>query len=402
MRNYFVIFTGQAASLLGSELVQFALIWWLAQTGGSATTLAMAALVGLAPSVALGPFAGVLIDRWNRRTAMIVADLSVALATLALAILFAMEAAGSASVYAAMFVRSLGGAFQWPAMQAQTAALVGERHLTRIAGLNQAMRGVAGIAMPPLAALLLTAAPISTLLLIDIGTAALAIATLVAVRFPPPIRTDGRRDAPSFWADLREGGRYVARRPDLALLIALIAILHFFAAPAFALVPVVVAREFRGGAFELAWMQSASGLGLAIGGLTLGLWGGFRRRIETVLSGIGLMGACLAAFGSLPRGAASFALIPIFLAGLAASMAVGSFQAIQQAIVPPGMQGRVFTISRSGIDAMSPLGMVIAGPMADGLGIRPWYLAAGAVMAVMAGAAFFLPKLMNLEKRSDS
>lgn len=400
MRNYFVIFTGQAASLLGSELVQFALIWWLAKTGGSATTLAMAALVGLAPSVVLGPFAGVLIDRWSRRTVMIVADLAVALATLALAILFAMEAASIASVYAAMFIRSLGGAFHWPAMQAQTSVLVGERHLTRIAGLNQAMRGVASIAMPPLAALLLVAAPISTILLIDLGTAVLAIATLMAVRFPPPIRTEGRVGAPSFWADLREGGRYVTRWPGLAILIALIAILHFFAAPAFALVPVVVTREFRGGAYELAWIQSASGLGLAIGGLTLGLWGGFKRRIVTVLSGIGLMGACLAAFGSLPRGAAFFALIPIFVAGLAASMAVGSFQAIQQAIVPPGMQGRVFAISRSGIDAMSPLGMVMAGPIADGLGIRHWYLAAGAVMAIMAGAAFFLPTLMNLEKRS--
>jgi DHA3 family macrolide efflux protein-like MFS transporter len=400
MRNYFVIFTGQAASLLGSELVQFALIWWLAKTGGSATTLALAALVGLLPSVAFGPFAGVLIDRWNRRTVMIIADLSVALATVALAILFAMEAATIASVYAAMFIRSLGGAFHWPAMQAATSSLVSERHLTRIAAMNQALRGLAGIAMPPLASLLLVASPISTILLIDIGTAVLAIATLMAVRFPRPTGTEGPGIAPSFRADLREGGRYVARWPGLALLIALIAILHFLAAPAFALVPVVVTREFRGGAFELAWMQSASGLGLAIGGLTLGLWGGFKRRIVTVLSGIGLMGACLAAFGSLPSGAASFALVPIFGAGLAASMAVGSFQAIQQAVVPSGIQGRVFAISRSGIDAMAPFGMVVAGPIADGLGLRHWYLAIGAVMAAIAGAAFFVPVLMNLEKRS--
>jgi DHA3 family macrolide efflux protein-like MFS transporter len=88
LKSFFIIWSGQAVSLLGSNLVQFALIWWLTQKTGSATILAMASLVGMLPQVILGPFAGVLVDRWNRRLVMLAADALVAIATLILAYLF--------------------------------------------------------------------------------------------------------------------------------------------------------------------------------------------------------------------------------------------------------------------------------------------------------------------------
>jgi len=87
------------------------------------------------------------------------------------------------------------------------------------------------------------------------------------------------------------------------------------------------------------------------------------------------------------------------VAGVVAPVVVGSFQAIQQAVVPPQMQGRVLSLARSGMDAMSPLGMVAAGPVADGLGIGRWYLLTGAIMVLMAGAASLVPAVMSLERR---
>ncbi len=401
MKRFIVFFSGQSASLLGSELVQFALIWWLTANGGSATSLATAALAGLLPTVVLGPFAGAIVDRRDRRTVMMVADGAIALATLSLAFVFAAGTARPGHVYAALFVRSLFGAFHWPAMQASVAALVSERNLSRAAGANQALRGIASIAMPPLGALLVSIAPISAVLAIDIGTAVLAVATLAAVPIPRPAPVPGSGEPASLLSEMREGGRYVARRPGLSILIVLIAALHFLAAPAFALVPVAATRKFGGGPAALAWLQSAAGFGMALGGLILGLWGGFRRRVVTVLVGIAAIGACLLAFGALPQAAFVPAVAAVLGAGLSASMAVGSFQAIQQAVVPPGLRGRVFALSRSGIDAMSPLGLVAAGPLADRFGLDAWYLVTGVAMAVMAGAAFSVPKLMNLEKWSD-
>jgi DHA3 family macrolide efflux protein-like MFS transporter len=399
MAGFFALFVGQAVSLLGSELVQFALVWWLTkESGGSATALAMASLVGLLPPVFLGPFAGALVDRWNRRAVMMTADGAIALATLALAAPFALGVVQVWHVYVLLFVRALGGAFHWPAMQASTTLMVPERHLSRVAGMNQAMRGIASIAMPPLGALLLAWVPLPAILALDVGTAMAAIAPLVLIRIPQLVRAVNGEERSSVWVDLREGIRFVWGWRGLAILVAVISLLHFFAAPAFSLVPIIVTKTFRGGAFELAWMQSASGVGLLAGGVLLGAWGGFRRRIVTVLLGISLMGGCMAISGALPETAFWIAVGAVFLTGVMAPLAVGSFQAIQQAVVPPEIQGRVFTLARSGMDVMSPLGMLLAGPVADAVGVQGWYTFTGGVVALMAVGAFFIPPLLRLEE----
>ena len=108
---FFTIWAGQAASLLGSQLVQFALIWWLTKTTGSATVLATATLVGLLPQVILGPVTGALVDRWNRRVIMIVADSVIAIATIALAILFLTGNVQYWYVYMLMCIRGAAGGF---------------------------------------------------------------------------------------------------------------------------------------------------------------------------------------------------------------------------------------------------------------------------------------------------
>jgi DHA3 family macrolide efflux protein-like MFS transporter len=274
--------------------------------------------------------------------------------------------------------------------------MVPERHLSRVAGMGQALRGVAGIAMPPLGALLLASVPLSAILALDVGTALVAVVPLIFVRIPQPKPAEVGKSF-SVWSDLRAGLRFVWGWRGLAILIATISLLHFFAAPAFSLVPIAVTKTFGGGAFELAWMQSASGMGLLAGGLLLGAWGGFRRRIVTVLLGIALMGGCMAVVGALPATAFWVAVGAMFCAGVLAPMAVGSFQAIQQAVVPPEIQGRVFTLARSGMDVMSPLGMLVAGPVADAMGVQGWYTLTGAFVALMAVGAFFVPALMQLE-----
>lgn len=402
MRNFLIVFSGQVFSLFGSELVQFALIWWLTLTSGSATTLAVAAMVGLLPPVVLGPLVGALVDRWDRRTIMMAADAAIAAATLLLAALFALEAVKVGHVYALLFVRALGSTFHWPAMQASTTLMVPERHLARVAGIGQALRGVAGIAMPPLAAVLLASIPIAGLLAIDVVTAIVAITPLLFIAIPRPARQaqaqDGASPFVSIWADLRGGIRFVRQWRGLTLLVGLIAVLHFWAVPALSLVPIVVTKVFERGAEGLAWTQSAAGAGFVAGGLLLGIWGGFRRRIVTVLLGIACLGAALGSIGALPQGGFPGLVAAVFAAGVLAPMAVGSFQAIQQAVVPPEMQGRVMAIARSGMDLMSPIGLAVAGPVADAVGVRHWYLLTGAVMVVMAAAAFLSRGLMTIEE----
>ena len=175
LRPFYTLWVGQAFSLLGSQLVQFALIWWLTQQTGSATVLALASMVGLVPQVALGPFVGPLVDRWNRKRTMILADAVVALATLALAILFWLGIVEIWHVYVILFIRALGGTFHNPAMTASTSLIVPPEHLTRIQGINQMLNGGLNIISAPLGALLLQLLPIQGVLLIDLVTAFLAI-----------------------------------------------------------------------------------------------------------------------------------------------------------------------------------------------------------------------------------
>jgi MFS transporter, DHA3 family, macrolide efflux protein len=213
--KFFVIWTGQAFSLVGSALVQFALVWWLTKTTGSATVLATATLVALLPQILLGPFVGALVDRWNRRLIMIIADTAIAAATGVLIVLFAAGIVQVWHVYAILLFRSLGGAFHSPAMTSSTSLMVPKQHLARIAGMNQTLQGIISIFAPPLGALLISLLPTEQVLAVDIATAALAVIPLFFIPVPQPPRQvaqeNGTARRTSYWHDLREGFLYMIK-----------------------------------------------------------------------------------------------------------------------------------------------------------------------------------------------
>lgn len=398
---FFTIWTGQAVSLLGSQLVQFALVWWLTQTTGSATVLAIATMMAVLPQVFLSPVAGALIDRWNRRMVMMIADGVIALAVVVLAVLYALDAVQVWHIYLLMLVRAAGGAFHWPAMKASTTLMVPERHLSRIAGLNQTLFGVANIASPALGALLLSALPMQGILAIDVGTAALAIAPLFLIHIPQPERKEMQETTkPSVLADMREGVRFVRGWPGLMMVVTIATLINLLLNPAFSLLPILVTEHFGGSALELAWLESTWGIGVVLGGITLSVWGGFRRRIVTAMLSVTLMGIDTTVIGLTPATAFTLAVGAMFLDGFMNPIANGSLQAALQAIVPPHIQGRVFTLVASGAAAMSPLGLAIAGPVADALGVQIWFLIGGIATVIMGVGSFFVPAIMQIEDRA--
>ncbi|HXD11375.1 MAG TPA: MFS transporter, partial [Anaerolineales bacterium] len=209
--RFFTIWTGQAFSLFGSALVQFALIWWLTQKTGSGTVLAFATLAGMLPQVVFGPFAGALVDRGNRRVIMILADGFIALASLVLIYLFATGQVQVWHVYVIMGIRSLGGAFHFPAMSASTPLMVPENQLTRVNGLNQTLQGLNGMVAPPVGALLISVLPTQGILMVDVATAILAILPLLFLSIPQPERKhiSSTEKKPSLLQDIREAVMYI-------------------------------------------------------------------------------------------------------------------------------------------------------------------------------------------------
>src|SRR5690349_10341648 len=174
-RRFYTLWTGQALSLLGSQLVQFAIIWYLTQTTKSATTLSIASMMGLLPQVLLSPFIGTWVDRGNRRLILMFADGTVAFATFILAVLFAMGQVQIWQIYIVLFVRAVAGGFHQSAFGASVVLLVPKDQLGRVQGFNQALYGGMSIISAPLGAYLLGILPMQGILGIDVTTAIIAI-----------------------------------------------------------------------------------------------------------------------------------------------------------------------------------------------------------------------------------
>lgn len=394
-RDFLRIWAGQSISLVGSWLVQFALVWWLTLETRSATILAIAIMATIVPQVVVGPFAGVLVDRWNRKKVMVFADLGVALSMAVLVILFWQDLAEVWNVIVILLASSVGGAFHRPAFLSSMSLMVPKDQLARINGINQSIYGMGNIGAPVFGAILLAILPIHLILSVDIATAAIAIAAVLVTRIPQP--SGPVLATKSVMGDLRQGLRFVRSWPGAMTLFLAAMILNFLFTPTDALLPILTIDHYGGGAPEFAAFQASVGIGMILGGVALGIWGGFRNKMVTVGAGLVITGPALAAPGIMPSNMLVPALGGIFAVGFFISMVNATIMAILQTVIPPSMQGRVFALLGSASMAMTPLGLAIAGPAADILGPRLWFIIAGAVTLLVGISVFAMPRVMSLE-----
>ncbi len=377
-RIFFPIWIGQAFSLLGSMLVDFAIIWWLTADTGSATVLAIATLCEVMPRVIIGPFAGALVDRLKRKWVMVGADAAIAATTLVFAWLFSQNAITIWHIYILLFIRATGGLFHENAMQSATSLMVPESQLTRVSGLNMTLRGAMRIASPMLGALLISLISMQQVLLIDVGTALIAILPLLFVTVPEPQKTTAHQQTGAgIIQDVRAGLKYTFSWKGLAIIMLASTAIDLLAMPALNLMPILVTQKLGGAASELAIVESAFGLGYLLGGVLLGVWGGFKKRINTSLLGLLLSGAALLAIWITPGSAFEVTVGLIAVVGLSLPIVNGPMGALIQTYVRPEMQGRVFTLSGAMSGIGTPLSLLIAGPVADAVGINIWYLIGG-------------------------
>lgn len=396
---FFTLWGGQALSLLGSRVASFALVWWLTERTGSAVVLTTLTLVLAIPQIVLGPFIGALIDRWPRRRVMLAADATAAVTSALLGLLFWADALQIWQIYLAGFVGSLAGTFHFAAMTASTSLMVPSDQLTRVQGANQMLQGLMVVAAPPLGALAVATLPFAVIMGIDVVTAAFAIAPLLLLTIPQPTGQPTVADAPpaNLWREVHAGIVYIWQWPALLWITLLAMGVNLMAGPIGALLPILVTKHFGGEALQLAWLELTLGVGMLVGGLLLGIWGGFQRRSWTFP--VGLLGIGLASLGIglTPPTLFSLALVGSFGFGLTSSLLNGTLMATLQTTVDPAMQGRIFTVLNSGAAAAMPIGLLIAGPLADQWGAPLWFTLSGVVILLVAGLAFALPTIFSLE-----
>ena len=365
MRKFTIVWLGQVVSLLGSAMTQFALTIWAYELTGSATALALAAFFGFAPGIIFSPFAGALVDRWDRRLVLMLSDLGGGLATVMLFLLYSAGNLQIWHVYLAVAIAGTFASFQWPAYSAAISLMIPKEQYGRANGMISLAESLSGVVAPALAAVLLVSIGLRGVMLIDIVTFIVAISAVLAISIPkPPPSAAGAEGKGSLLQEAAYGFRYIAsRRSLLGLQMTFFFINLTSTFSAVITAPMLLARS---GSDEtvLASVQSLGSIGGIVGGLLLSTWGGPKRRVHGVLLsmvGISLLGEVVMGLGRtvLVWSAGAFMINALH------PMLNGSNQAIWQAKVAPDVQGRVFAARRMIAQISAPIAMILAGPLAD-------------------------------------
>jgi DHA3 family macrolide efflux protein-like MFS transporter len=392
--RFALIFGGQSLSLIGSALTQFVLLWWIADRTGSVSALGAAGLAALLPQALLGPFGGVCADRYSRRLLMIAGDAVSAACMVVLIGLFLSARIELWHAYVLMTIRSAMQAFQLPAAAASTARLVPVSFLPHAAGFNQAMLSLTQIVAAPLGALAISRLPIGWALAIDVVTALLAIAPLLVLDVPQA-RPLGSTPA-SLGRQLRAGLALVWRTQGLRVLYGVLGVSALVIVPAFTLLPLLVKQHFGGGAAEVAYMEGLSGVGMLVGALAVAVLAP-RRHVPWILSG--LAASCLAlAFTALtPVGLFDSAVIWWVISGVAYSLGNAPLNALLQRVVPNTLQGRAFSLLSTVESLAAPVGIALAAPLGELIGVRWLFVVVGGVAALLCLAGFLSRPLVSLD-----
>lgn len=403
-RTFAIIWSGQFISLLSSSAVNFAIIIWLSLKTGSAEVLAYAAIASFLPQTIIGPFAGVYVDRWDRKHTMIAADGFIALCTLAMALLFYFGHPKLLFVYLLLALRSVGSAFHMPAMQASVPLLAPKSELLRIGGINQMIQPVSSIGGPALGAFAIGMLDIENVLLLDIGGAAFAIGSLLMVHIPRP-KWQGH-GSPSgirnVLRDLRMGIGAVTSNRGISWLFFFSVLATFCIMPVAVLFPLLTLEHFGGGKFEMSLIEVVWGVGMLVGGGILGVFKPSLNKIVVINVMLILLGISLGVPGLIaPTGFVFFVALTA-LGGLTGAIHNATFNTALQEKIEPAMLGRVFSMYFSVALLPSIIGLLSTGFLADTIGITRTFVTLGSAIGIIGIISFFVPELMRLGMKNHT
>lgn len=422
MAAFFVIWIGQVVSILASGMSQFALTIWMYRQTHSATAMGLMGVFWAVPSLLITPFAGVMVDRYNRKVMMMVSDLVAVIGTAGIFTLYALGRLEFWHLYGFSILDGLGNAFQWPAYNAAIATMIPKEQLGRANGLMSLMTSGPGLISPLLAGALLPLIDLTGILAIDGITFLFAVGALAVVHVPQPVQSEeGKQAQGHLLKEAAFGYRYIFSRPGLLGLLLFYTMGNlFWGITATVLAPMVLARTNQN-SLIYGTVETAAAAGAIAGGLIMTAWGGFKRRVHGVLGGwlfAGLFGFTLIGlkFG-----------LPTWLAGVAlASLATGvinaSNQSIWQSKVAPDLQGRISSVRTLIVMILYPISPIIGGTLADyvlepamksqgwlahsfawlvgsgpGSGMGLLIVFCGLMIALVAAACYFIPFIRNVE-----
>ncbi|MHA2253441.1 MAG: MFS transporter [Candidatus Kariarchaeaceae archaeon] len=411
LKQYWFFLSGQLLSLLGSSIVQFAMIWWIAvisqdeYPGKSGFILGLAAVLGFGPTLVTSLFAGVYVDRWNRKLVIAIADFSQAIVTAVLIVLFYLDQATLIHVLLILTLRAVAQGFHGPATEAIIPLLVPKEKLTEVNSVGFLFNGVIFLIGPVIGALLVEffgVENLGTILLVDVFTFIAAIIPVLLIHIPD-ITKEKREseDKPSFRSEFQEGVGFIREKKGLLSLLTTFTVANILGSPIFVLLPLIVLDPdlLDGNASTLAIIIAVSQVGSILGAFIMSKWMLFKNNVHGVVIGQSIF------YISLFIAAASAIMGNIY--GVWLAFAINGFsnplmnvcsQTIWQSVVPLELQGRVMSVRSVIAWLFIPVSQLLAGILADFVGAVYIILVAPLFGGIFLVYAWFMTGLPIVEQ----
>lgn len=380
-RNITYFITGQTISLIGSLFVQYAITWYITLNTQSGIMMTISILCGFIPGLILAPFAGVWADRFNRKKLIIIADAFIAILTIITAFIFMLGYREIWLLFVVSVFRSLGQAVHQPSVGAAYPQMVPKDKLMRVQGVSSGIQSAMMVIAPIIGASLLTFTSLEVIFSIDFFTAAFAILSLLFLVKIPEQETIQADDKIDYLQDMKMGVKYIKSHHFLIPFFTYVGLVMFFVAPAAFLSPLQVVRRFGEEVWRLSAIEIGFSVGMTVGGLIVGFWGGFKNRIVTMVFSLAFMGLATMLFGIV----GSFWVYIAVLVFMGLNLPFYNTPAIVmiQEKVEPEYMGRVLSVLGMINGAAMPLGMLFFGPLADFVAIEWLMIISGLVMLLL-------------------
>jgi len=401
-KNYLFFWSGQLFSLLGSTIVQFVIIWWITIETENLTIISVAAFFSFLPQFIFGPLAGVFADRWNRKILIGLSDFFQAITTLSLVLLFFFDIQ---EVWMIILINSFRGLFQgfhWPAVNAIIPLMIPKENLSRMNAINYIFTGLVTTMGPVIAGTFLLILPIDQILWVDILTFIFAIIPLLLIKIPPlpkkeKIKKEKIKKEKSYLGEFKNGLRAIKLVPGLLTLLFVATILNFLGNPYSTLMVYYVEVTHFGTVENTAIVLSSIQAGMFVGAIIVLLKKVWKKKILIIFLGIfiGEIGHLILSFAPTQN----FLVISIggFIFAFIVPFVNTMFLTILQTVIPPDKQGRVMSNVITIVTLVSPLAMIISGPLAELMGITTLFMVSSSLNIIFIVIIWIFSNIRNAD-----
>lgn len=399
------VWVGELVSVLTSSILQMGFIWHITLATNSASMLSLASLAGFLPLALFGTFAGAIVDRLPLKRVLIGADLFIAAVSAVVALVSMTGALPVWVVIAALFFRAIGSAFHTPAFQTLTPLVAPAEHLTRLAGVTQAVQSGGYILGTAIAAVIYPLWGFTAMIALDVAGALFATVAVLAARLDAGgAQTTTGEGSVGIAAQVRAlmgetaaGYRVLRGYRGLFALLWCGFVFTLVFSPIAALFPLMTLDHFGGTTTDAATAEIVFSVGMIAGSALLASTGGFRNRALTVVAATALYGVATFVAGMLGANGYLLFLAMSFLMGLSSPFYSGPQTALMQEKIPPEYLGRVFGLYGAIMSWAMPVGLAVSSLFADAVGAPAWFAGAGIAMALLALVTWAIPSIRTIE-----